>query len=405
MFTMMLAIRNLARNLRRTLLSMGAVIAGVFVIILGQGFIGGVEENIIVAQVDSLSGHVLVRPADYPTEGLSHPVDELWSPAELAPWLDEQGVEWAPRLMFAPRLVKGADAMRVRAVGYDVERDPVVFSRELWKIRGVDPTSGADGILVSTGVAKVLEIEPGDRVVFETRTAEGAINALEAPVAGVYAAGNSVLDRVGVFVPMDFAEELVRPNGEMSHLAVRLPRRDLAVDFAEQVRQRAPADSATYTWIDETADMIALQQIRRKALNLLVLVLMGMSATGIANTVLMAAYERIREIGTLRAMGMTRAEVVRLFVVEGGLMGLVGALAGAAAGGGLVAYWAKNPIDISSTLEQSGNLAVSALLYTQFQPATVFGAIAFGVIVAVLASIWPALVASRMPPAEAVRAD
>jgi putative ABC transport system permease protein len=405
MFTMMLAIRNLARNLRRTLLSMGAVIAGVFVIILGQGFIGGVEENIIVAQVDSLSGHVLVRPADYPTEGLSHPVDELWSPAELAPWLDEQGVDWAPRLMFAPRLVKGADAMRVRAVGYDVKRDPVVFSRELWKIRGVDPTSGADGILVSTGVAKVLEIEPGDRVVFETRTAEGAINALEAPVAGVYAAGNSVLDRVGVFVPMDFAEELVRPNGEMSHLAVRLPRRDLAVDFAEQVRQRAPADSATYTWIDETADMIALQQIRRKALNLLVLVLMGMSATGIANTVLMAAYERIREIGTLRAMGMTRAEVVRLFVVEGGLMGLVGALAGAAAGGGLVAYWAKNPIDISSTLEQSGNLAVSALLYTQFQPATVFGAIAFGVIVAVLASIWPALVASRMPPAEAVRAD
>jgi putative ABC transport system permease protein len=405
MFTMMLAIRNLARNLRRTLLSMGAVIAGVFVIILGQGFIGGVEENIIVAQVDSLSGHVLVRPADYPTEGLSHPVDELWSPAELAPWLDGQEADWAPRLMFAPRLVKGADAMRVRAVGYDVKRDPVVFPRELWKIRGTDPTSGADGILVSVGVAKVLEIEPGDRVVFETRTADGAINALEAPVAGVYAAGNSVLDRVGVFVPMDFAEQLVRPNGEVSHLAVRLPRRDLAVEFAEQVRQRAPADSATYTWIDETADMIALQQIRRKALNLLVLVLMGMSATGIANTVLMAAYERIREIGTLRAMGMNRAEVVRLFVVEGGLMGLVGALAGAAAGGGLVAYWAKNPIDISSTLEQSGNLAVSALLYTQFQPTTMFGAIAFGVIVAILASIWPALVASRMPPAEAVRAD
>ena len=72
-----LALKNLLRNRRRTLLTVTSVVAGTGILIVGQGFIGGLDENIIVAAIDGTAGHVLARPADYPFEGSQHPLDQL----------------------------------------------------------------------------------------------------------------------------------------------------------------------------------------------------------------------------------------------------------------------------------------------------------------------------------------
>jgi ABC-type lipoprotein release transport system permease subunit len=88
------------------------------------------------------------------------------------------------------------------------------------------------------------------------------------------------------------------------------------------------------TWVEETQGVRDLQRVRQRGLDLLVVVLLGMSAAGIANTVLMAAYERTREVGTLRAMGMNERAVLALFLAEGTMLGVVGGALGAAAGGG-----------------------------------------------------------------------
>ena len=190
-----LALRNLTRNLRRTVLSLGSVIAGVAVIILGQGLIGGLEENAIRSQVDTMSGHVLIRPAGYPTEGMSHPVEDLVEvDTVLAEHLAETARSWAPRTLFVARAVNGPDALRVRAIGFDPERDETVFPRTTWNLEGEIPTSAADGILASRGVAKLLQLSKGDRVVLQTRTARGAINALDVPVAGVLTVGSAAID-------------------------------------------------------------------------------------------------------------------------------------------------------------------------------------------------------------------
>ena len=105
-FYAQLAARNVARNVRRTLLSMGSVVAGVWVIVLGRAFIGGIEENIIRSQVDALSGHVEILPVEYPTVGITHPVDVLFevSPELRAAIAAEHGVATG-RLLFAPRAI------------------------------------------------------------------------------------------------------------------------------------------------------------------------------------------------------------------------------------------------------------------------------------------------------------
>lgn len=400
-----LAFLNLTRNLRRTLLSLAAVVVGVWVLIVGRGFIGGIEESIVRTQIDTVSAHVSVRPAGYPTEGLQSPVDDLIEVEPLRAALDGVGVAWTPRLLFTPRAVHGADALRVRAIGFDPATDDAVFPHDGWNVDGRVPARAEDGVLVGVGLARLLSVGPGDRVVLQVRTSAGALNALDVPVAGLVRVGSPMIDRVGMLVPMDLARDLVQAEGRTSHLAIRLRNRDDAARAAAALGAALGPTVEVHSYLDDVTDYLRVQAIRRRALDLIALALLGMSAAGIANTVLMAAYERVREIGTLRAMGMTEGGVIRLFLVEGAMMGAAGAVVGGAVGTAMVGWWSVYGIDLSGAVSQVGtNIPFQAVLYTRVDPLTVAGAMAFGVVIAVLASLLPARMASRMVPADAVRA-
>jgi putative ABC transport system permease protein len=412
MFLLRLALLNVFRQYGRTFLSMISIVVGVAVIIMGRGFIGGSRENIIRAQIDSASGHVLAVPANYPTSGIRHPVDDLLSLDEATTdWLDENTTAWTTRTLFAPRIVKGRDAVVGRAFGFDPDKDESVFPRTDWRVTGAVPTQLEDGALFSKGLAKVLDLKPNDRVILQVRTAEGALNALQVPVSGVLTSGNPIIDRTGLFVPAPLVKNLVVNGGRFSHLAMRISDRDESQSTKAEVKSRLGEGAKIQTWQEETQALLEMQDVRQAAMDLIALALLAIAATGIANTILMAAHERIKEIGTLAAMGLTRRGVVALFLIEGMVMGIVGGAAGALLGGGFNWKLSVDGIDLSAMIEQAGssgtydNIPMSAMLYTEHSLSMVVGAAIVGLVIAVLASIYPALIASRLTPAEAVRAD
>lgn len=416
LFYVRLAVKNVSRRYGRTALSTVSIIAGVAILILGRGFISGTKENMVRAQIDTMSGHVMAVPTDYPATGVRHPVDHLLSVSpELAAWLDSEAEAWTRRTLFVARAVRGRDAMRLRMVGFDPATDAAVFPRKDWRVTGRVPDD--EGVLISKGVARIFGIElppagdPPATMVFEARTAEGAINALALPVSGVVRTGNPVFDRIGCFVPQPVVDRLIVPGGRASHLAVRLAARSQTDAFAAALSSRYGEGARVRTWAQEAQSMIEIQDLRQRLLNGLVLLIMLIAATGIANTVLMAAYERVREIGTLRAMGLTRRGVIALFVGEGAVMGVVGGIIGAAVGG--LGNWKLHTdgLDLSAMIEGAGssgayeNIPFSVMLYTEWSAPTIGLAMLFGLCVAVLASIYPAFVATRLAPADAVRAE
>ncbi|MBW1878990.1 MAG: ABC transporter permease, partial [Deltaproteobacteria bacterium] len=249
-----------------------------------------------------------------------------------------------------------------------------------------------------------------DPLLLETRTATGAINALAIPVAGVITTGNPLVDRMNIFVPQPLVEALVLTGGHFTHLFVRLRNRDRASVLAEALRERMGDAVGVSTWEEETQDLVDAQKPRQQTMDFLGLGFLLIAATGIANTVLMAAYERTREIGTLRAMGLTKRGVLTLFVTEGLIMGVIGSVVGALLGGGATYYWHVHGLDLTPMMEGSmeggfENMPLSMMLYMDFSWATIVGSIAFGVVIAVIASVYPARVAANMAPADAVRAD
>lgn len=401
-FLLGLAFRNLMRNLRRTAITSVSVIAGVLVLIVGQGFVDGLDENVIRAQEDALSGELMLQPEGYPDDGLTLPLD-LARPVDdgLKGALSAPGVEdWAPRIFAFGRLVSGADSVRARLMGYDPERDPRVFDRSSWELEGAWPASPTE-VVLGRGLATLLELKPGAMVAVEARTRAGAINASQFTVAGVLRTRTPALDVATVWMPMDTADELLRTEGARSVIAVRLEGGRPAADAAKG-SIRAPG-WAGKTATESVADILEINTIRRRALSFIVFILMAISATGIANTVIMATYERVREIGTLRAMGMGPMAVRALFLLEGAATGLVAGALGATLGGWIVAHFAAAGIDISQAPEM-GEIPVSTILYLHFSWTPVLGALGFGAAVAVLASIYPAHLAASLNPADAVRA-
>ena len=397
-----LAMRNLTRNLRRTLITSAAVIAGVAVLIIGQGLVDGLDENAIRAQEDTVSSHVLLRPTDYPTDGLSFPLDQArpLSDALRAALQDSAVVAWAPRLWFQARLIDGQDSMRVRVIGYDPQAEDAVFPRQTWRVEGAWPEEGQ--IALGSGLASVLEAEVGQSMVLEARTLPGAINALSYPVSGIISAGSPPVDSLALWMPLATAEQLVLPGEARSHIAVRLKRRGLGEQAVETLSVGGWHGT---TVLEEVADLLALNAFRRRMISLLVFILMAIAATGIANTVIMAAYERVREIGTLRAMGMSQPSIRALFIIEGGMMGLAAGILGAGLGTAVVWWFSRNGIDLSGLTDNLGELSMASTLYMQFSWGPVIFSLAFGLIISVLASVYPAQHAATLNPADAVRAD
>ena len=397
-----LAFRNLFRNLRRTLITSVAVVFGVALSIMGWGLVDGMDENFLRAARTTSTGDILLRPVDYPTDGMEWPLDmAAVVPPEMAAKLDAIG-DWAPRTVFPARLVKGAEATRVYGYAYDAKREDAVFPRKDWALDGAWPAPGVDAIVAGASVARLLELSVGDVVVVEARTRAGARNALTFTVSGIVRTDNAGLDNTAVWIEDSTAERLAVLGGYRTHIAIHAQRGD---PEAIAPTLDLPGWSARSLRV-ECADMLALNVIRRRALLMLVFVIMGIAATGIANTVIMSVYERVREVGTLLAMGMRKAQVRTLFLLEGAVMGLTAGVIGAVFGTVVVRYYEAHGIQLGDeVMNASGNMAVSSYFYMFFAWPPVLIALSFGVSVAVLASIWPARYAANLHPADAVRSD
>jgi putative ABC transport system permease protein len=221
---------------------------------------------------------------------------------------------------------------------------------------------------------------------------------------GIVNGHNPAVDNFAVFLPMEEAQKLVLAQGP-SQISLRLEVRAQSDEVADSLRAGLPEGWTVQSYTVMAADLLEINKIREKALRLMIFVILAIAATGIANTVIMSVYERIREVGTLAAMGMQPAWIRALFLIEGAIMGLVAALVGAGIGATVNHYFATVGFDVGNLPDASSRVPFSTTIYTSFSTPMVFLAIVFGVAVSVLASLWPAHFAAGLDPATAVRED
>ena len=267
-----LALKNLRRNLRRTVISSTAVVAGVALTIVGYGLIGGLDEGIIRAQIDSQSSHVSIRPPGIEHTGVTHPVDRLQPVPEKVTAL-LQGQLHTERIHFDARIIAGSDSVQGMGVGFDVSRDPLVFLRESQDLHGQwIEESTMPGLVLGKGIARMLNVDVGMRVTLETRTASGSINAMSWPVVGVVHAHNPAVDNYAVFLAMEEAQKLVAAKGP-SQIAIRLEKRSGSDELARKLNTELPDGWTAQSYTVPTEDLLEINKVREKALKLMIFVI------------------------------------------------------------------------------------------------------------------------------------
>jgi len=344
-----LALRNLARNRRRTALSLAVVAAGTAALVVTAGFVRFSFDGLRAAMIHGGLGHLEIADAAA-AAARGAALDRPASPA-LADWREvRRALEALPHVtavganLHLMGLAQSADGRSVSFVGVGAEPDRErrmgfeVRLREGSDLPAAAPAPGADAALLARGLAESLGVRAGEVVTLVATTPEGTLNALDVTVAGVVTTGVAELDTRFLKLPLASAQRLAQTDS-VSNLLVglddtRATGAALAAARAALAGRAAPL--AVTPW-SERAPFYG--QVRDLYLGIfvflgtIVVVLVVLAAS---NTLVMSIMERVREIGTLRAIGTGRGQIAALLVAEAAWLGALGALAGAALGLGAV---------------------------------------------------------------------
>jgi putative ABC transport system permease protein len=412
-----LALRNLLRHKRRTLLTAAALVFGIGIMILGRAWSAATEKAVVEPAKLSTLGHVQVFAEDAAAE----------EGAEVSFIAPQNNYRLIPRprqvidtvLREEPRLAAGISRLMVGALLSSGE-----VSMEALLI-GIDPAArasaypalglregrffepGEKGILLNRSVARKLGVGVGGSVVALGTTADGRIAGVKLRVTGIWMVrGLDAYEWGSCYVDVAAVQELLDAGDAAGVLIFRqkddrLPSAPVAASVTAILRRHGIAARA-WTWEEMGGPFLGGLMVNRVVGGILHAVLGTIAALGILNTALMSVFERTREIGTIRAVGSRRSRVVALFLLEGLFLGVAGAVFGGLLGAGLVRFFSVHGIPAFSEAQRYSY--GGDRLYTVLAWGDLVSVGALMVAVSVLATLGPALIAARLRPAEALRA-
>ena len=334
------AVRNLERNRRRTLATAAAISIGVAALVFVRGWVDGVSLAIREYATDSRLGAIQIHHAGYSSVTDLLPVDlYLPSPAAL---IDDvrstAGVAAVTqRIHFAGSLSNGDQDTLILATAVDPEGEalvcPTFLSADLRAGRLLTKAD-ADSIVVGSELAAGLELAPGSQVTLEARTVSGQINAIDVEVVGVASSSLPDEGKWLVVMPLDTARRLVGLDAEngTTALVVRLEDLDRADEITRELQRELGSSVEVRSWrqVGQYFDQAVRTVSKAQALLLVIIGLLALLI--VANTQMLSASERTKEIGTLTALGAPRKFVRRMFILESLLLGVAASVVGVTLG-------------------------------------------------------------------------
>jgi len=400
-----LAIRNVFRNKRRTLITLAAMGFGATSIILFGGFVNfmfvGVRENTIRSQV----GHIQLYREGFWEKGTVAPFDYMiGNYEELRALLSriEHVQDVMPRLGFSGLISTGDTTTSFVGSGVHPESE-AALSSFTQIVDGKDLASrDPRGAILGLGLARGLGVKPGDDLTLLTTTKGGAINALAVKVRGVWESGEKAYDDRFLKAPIPEIQRLLDNEGEVQSIVVLVDKTEhtaLVRDRIGALIQEHRLDLEMKTWEDLALRYHQVRQLFTNIFNVLALIVSIIVVLGIANTMMMAIFERTREIGTVMALGTRRRGVVAMFVLEGITLGVIGGVLGIVLGIALAKVISIHGIPMPPPPGSTRGFTAQILII----PEVLIQAFRLSLITAVLSSVYPAWRASRLDVVEALR--
>lgn len=401
-----LAWRNLWRNWRRTVIAVAAIVLGLILLLMMDGMIKGSDQAIFGNAVRLYGGNLQVHAPGYRERANRLPMlpladaDAVVQAARAQP----QVLTAAKRINTAGIIINRGNSAPVviTAVEPNVEAPISLQAESVSQGRFLLPDDG-DAIFIGKALAERLQAGVGDTVTLLGRSKNESMRQHNFIVVGVYDLGMPEAEKGTVFIPLPDGQLLYNLRGQATEVAIFLKQIGAESDVLTALKAQLPGYEVD-SWQTLKGDLRDTLDQKFIFTSIFGIVVIAIASIGILNLMLMAVFERTREMGVLAALGMKGRQVMGLFLLEGSLIGVVGAVVGCGLGFALLAMLGTVGIDFSKFASGLGDLGalMGSKLYPSITLDVLISRAVLVVVITAIASLYPAWQASRKEPAQAL---
>jgi len=395
-----LAYRNIGRNKTRSLLSSLAVGVGMALLLLMVSVLEGEMTGALQNTIRLQSGHLQIRPASYEENKISLKWEDLIEdPEQVAGKIESlpQVTVATPRLSASAILTISNESKGVQILGIDPESEANKPFRDGMLSGEFIKADDREGILIGNILAEKLSLKVNDKVNLLVTTSNGDINEQLFTIRGIFTTRTPGYDESTIFMPLAKAQAITTTENHASTIFVLLQNSEDAEAVAQALQSN---NLKVLTWREQNQFVVQFEDYANAFFIVLYLIVLGITATVVTNTLVMAVFERTREIGILSAIGMKGSGIMAQFLAEAALLATGGVIGGLIIGGAIVAYFTVYGIYI-------GDYGITGVLfedriYAHLTLANTINLAIVTYIITLIASLYPARLAARMEPVEAL---
>jgi len=414
-----LAWRNILRFKRRTFITFISSSFGLAMLVVTLSLMNGIDKDSMNNIINSQQSHLTLYAQGYYENRDEMPLDpSIADPEAFIHLLLQNPVIEAveSRIRFAATLINGSEELPCLGIAVEPARNPFLFNIKESLISGAW-LADDEAIVLGKNLADDMGLKTGDLVTLRLITSSDeeqfSWNALDVTVKGIYASGNPGIDRSALFLPLKVAQRALSKPDQATEIALKLKKGgDQHIASLKKALKPIMANSQqkfdAYSWKELENTFLTVSEMKTKRSSIIIMVMLLIATVGIVNTMLMAVMERTREIGMLSAMGLKRREIMTLFTLEGGIIGIIGAGCGCVIGGAITLYLKIHGLSMTSFGEAMTRMSeaiypIKGVFYADLSLSVLLMVFIFGTLIALLASAWPACKAAKMDPIQALR--
>ncbi len=399
-----LSIKNIKRNLRRSILTALSLFVASFVVVFLYGYIQGFIKSIKIINIKLNSGHVTIAKKEYFEK-------QVFIPAYL--YLNKKDIEEIEEKINKKTYVKAilkrteCGVMLINnakdinentlLLGIEQEKEENYLNLERKIIKG--NYSLNKGIVIGTGLFKELGLMLNDSLILLTKSSMGRLTTIKLPIVGVFNLEYSNFDKNIAITSLTNVQRLLKMHGT-TKILIFLKNEKYIKDFVSNFNIDPTIAAKSYK--DNGDIILSLMDLASNVYFFIYIMIILLAAFAIINTMTIAVYERIREIGTLKAIGMTDMEVFTLFGIEGTIIGTIGGFLGSLFGWIFVCILAIKGINFES-LFKDVSFPVPYIIKPEASIYVFFFAFALSIIISIIAALFPAIHTKKLLPQECLR--
>jgi len=397
-----IAWKNVWRSRGRSLVVIGSIVVGISALLFGNGFMNGFMVGYMADAINFDISNIQIHNPEYKVDyDIKFPIENGREKAnEIRNW---KGVKASTtRTIVNGMIASSRNASGIQIRGVDVENEAKVTKLDSIISEGEYFVGiKRNPIIIGEKLARNLKVKLRSKVVLTFNDGNGDITAAAFRIVGIVKSSNLKINEGYAFVRQEDLFKILEIGKEVHEIAILTETEEDENLIISKFNQTYP-DDLVETWREIAPELAFMQEMYGSVLYILLAIIMTALAFGIVNTILMAVLERMRELGMLMAIGMSKIRVFIMVMVETIYLSLIGAPIGLFLGYMIVGYYKRTGVDLTNYSEGLEAFGYASILYPYLEP-SVYWIVTIGVIItAILGALYPAWKAVKLNPVEAL---